>query len=287
MKKKLAFVLGGGGSHGALQAGALRALTEAGFRPDLVAGTSIGAANGAFLAAQGYSSEGCDRLIQIWETMVDRDLLPTDLWRQTMRAFFRRSKGSIQEQIREFAITNGMTPNLRFKDLQGVRLFTVATDLNAGRPVIFGLDLEEKVLEGVLASMTLPPWMLPFRQNGRTLMDGWVVSNLPIEVALQQGATSIIALDLIDHKWPSKNWPGPYPGFGDFLIKLDKTIENRETELELKLAQAKGVPVKTIKLSAEEAIPLWDFRHASQLIQRGYETAREMIDCWRLEERPR
>ena len=57
MKKKLAFVLGGGAARGALQAGALRALLEAGYQPDLVTATSIGAANGAFLAVNGFSLE--------------------------------------------------------------------------------------------------------------------------------------------------------------------------------------------------------------------------------------
>ena len=48
MKKNLAFVLSGGGSRGAMQAGALRALVEGGYTPDLVCGTSIGAINGGF-----------------------------------------------------------------------------------------------------------------------------------------------------------------------------------------------------------------------------------------------
>ena len=46
-----AFVLGGGGLLGAHEVGMLRAVTEAGIQPDLVVGTSVGAINGAFLAA--------------------------------------------------------------------------------------------------------------------------------------------------------------------------------------------------------------------------------------------
>ena len=55
MKKNLAFVLSGGGSRGAMQAGALRALVEGGYTPDMVCGTSIGAINGAFLAVHGFN----------------------------------------------------------------------------------------------------------------------------------------------------------------------------------------------------------------------------------------
>ena len=46
-----AFVLGGGGVLGAAEVGMARALLEAGIRPDLVCGTSIGAINGAAIAA--------------------------------------------------------------------------------------------------------------------------------------------------------------------------------------------------------------------------------------------
>jgi NTE family protein len=58
MEKCLAFVLGGGGARGALQVGALRALFEAGYQPDLLVGTSIGAANAACLAFWGVNMDG-------------------------------------------------------------------------------------------------------------------------------------------------------------------------------------------------------------------------------------
>jgi len=46
-----AFVLAGGGSHGAVQVGMLHALVAAGVQPDFVVGTSVGAVNGTFFAA--------------------------------------------------------------------------------------------------------------------------------------------------------------------------------------------------------------------------------------------
>src|SRR4051812_49644871 len=59
-----AFVLGGGGLLGAHEVGMLRALAEAGIRPDLVVGTSIGAVNGAFVAADPEAAAG--RLTELW-----------------------------------------------------------------------------------------------------------------------------------------------------------------------------------------------------------------------------
>jgi NTE family protein len=282
MKKKLAFVLGGGGSRGALQAGALRSLFEAGYHPDLVTGTSIGAANGGFLAVHGYSLHGIQKLERLWASTVNQDLMPTNLWWQTMRAFFKRSRGFSEQRVREFAISNGLTPDLRFRDLQDVMFYPVAADLNSGHQVIFGVDAQESVLESVLASMSLPPWIAPMERNGHYLMDGGAVSNLPIEAALQQGAGEIIALDLLD---PNET-AGPSNRFGDFFIKLDNTLEGRQAQLEMELAEARGVPVRRISLTGETPVPIWDFRQSVKLIERGYQLANQAISDWPHETRP-
>jgi len=279
MENKLAFVLGGGGSRGAMQVGALRALFEAGYYPDLVTGTSIGAANGAFLAVHGFTQQGISKLEQVWKSTVDQDLLPTNLWWQTMQTFFKQTKGFSQQRIREFAIANGLLPDLRFKDLP-IKFFPVAADLNAGCPVIFGLDAEEFVLESVLASMSLPPWITPEEKNGRLLMDGGAVSNLPVEAALRQGATEIIALDLSD---PSDG-EDLKPGLRNFFLKLDKTMEGRQTELEIELANACGVPVHRLPLIGERPVPLWDFRFSAELMEHGYQLTRQIISTWPAED---
>lgn len=281
MKRKLAFVLGGGGSRGAMQAGALRALFEAGYQPDLVTGTSIGAANGAFLAVHGYSIEGVQRLEQVWHATVDKDLLPTNLWWQMMRAFFKRADSLPEQRIRDFAITNGLSPDLRFEDLQGPRLYLVAADLNTGAPVVFGDDPKELVLDSVMASMTLPPWMSPKSKEGRYLVDGGAVSNLPIEAALEQGATEIFALDLFD---PAE-LDTTASGLGDFFVKLDMTVESRQARLEMQLAEARGVQVRRISLISEVPVPLWDFRRSAELIEHGYRLTRQSIETWQTQER--
>lgn len=67
MKQSTAIVLSGGGALGALQAGALRALIEAGIKPDLLVGTSIGAVNAACMAVYGFNLEGITRLEKTWK----------------------------------------------------------------------------------------------------------------------------------------------------------------------------------------------------------------------------
>src|SRR5215510_5856503 len=66
-----AFVLGGGGLLGAHEVGMLGALAEAGIRPDLVLGTSIGAINGVFVAADPAGA--AKRLASVWRSNVVRE----------------------------------------------------------------------------------------------------------------------------------------------------------------------------------------------------------------------
>ena len=69
---KVAFVLGGGGHLGAHEVGMLRALIEVGVRPELVLGTSIGAINGAAVAADP-NAEAIGRLAEIWSPIERSD----------------------------------------------------------------------------------------------------------------------------------------------------------------------------------------------------------------------
>jgi NTE family protein len=279
---KLAFVLSGGGARGALQVGALRALIEAGIQPDLMVGTSIGAVNAAYLAVQGVNLDGVRGLIDAWQDAIEADLLPANYLTLALRSFVNLSFDTIYKRNREFYISHGLSPDLRFSDIHGVELVLVATDLNSGQPVLYGQNPDQFVLDGLMASITLPPWMPPHERDGSMLMDGGVVSNLPIEPALKFGATDIIALDLIDLREP----PVPGPGFGRLMTKLLFTVSKRQVEMELALAESRGVPVRRIQLLGKEPTALWDFRHTQELIEQGYEIPQKLITDWGEDKKP-
>lgn len=272
----LAFVLGGGGARGALQVGALRALLEANIRPHLLVGTSVGAANAAFLAVHGFTPESLTELEAAWHDAAEANLLPANYLWLTVRMLFNRAHVHPYYRMRDFFIAHGVSPDLRFGDIEGLRLILVATDLNEQRPVLYGEDPNQSVLEGLLASTALPPWAHPLEVEHRFLMDGGVVSNLPIEPALTQEATEIIALDVAE---PRAVDVSAY-GLGSFLTRLTATVEQRQIDLEMALAEARGVPVHRIALRAEIPVPLWDFSHTDALITRGYEIARREIAGW-------
>jgi NTE family protein len=282
MRRQLAFVFGGGGARGALQVGAVRALVEAGYSPDLLVGSSVGAVNAAFLAINGVSLESIDRLAEAWQSAIAADLLPANFLWLTVRALFRRPATHPTHRMRDFFIRHGCPPEVRFRDLKGPRLVLVAADLNTGRPILFGTDLQETVLEGILASTALPPWVAPLPKADQLLIDGGVVSTLPVEPAILQGATEIIALDLAE---PRNVLPAA-PAFGAFIYKLIITMEKRQADLELGLAAARGIPVRRVILRGETPVQMWDFNHTEALITRGYELTRQALANWPLVAQP-
>src|SRR4030088_934072 len=68
-KPKVAFVLSGGASLGAIQAGMLRALYERGIKPDVIVGTSAGAMNGAFIGSRPQTVATADALATVWRDL--------------------------------------------------------------------------------------------------------------------------------------------------------------------------------------------------------------------------
>ncbi len=273
-KRTLAFALGGGGARGALQVGALRALLEAGIHPDLLVGTSIGAVNAVFLAMHGFTPQALNDLRTAWFAAAKADLFPASTAWLTMRVFFNRLHARPYQRLRDFFISQGIAPDLRFADLPHFPVIVVSTDLNHHQPVYYGSDPQQFVLDGLLASTALPPWIHPIEADGRFLMDGGAVSNLPIEPAIAHGATEVIALGLSN---PDEIDPNAY-GFGPFWTKYLYAVEARQISLELQLTQTKGVPVHIVNLKTESSLPPWDFSKTQFLLDDGYRQMKRALE---------
>jgi NTE family protein len=220
--------------------------------------------------------QGVASLEGAWRDAAAADLMPSHYLWLTVRALFKRPSSRIEHRFHDFFLDHGLDPDLRFGDLAGPRLILVAADLKAARTVLYGADPGQSVLEGVLASTALPPWIRPLARDDCLLIDGAAVSNLPIEPALAQGATEIVALDLFDPR-PSDR---EVDGFGPFLSRLLVTVERRQIELEMALARERGVPLHYLALRGEQPVPIWDFGHTEALIARGYALTRADIAAW-------
>lgn len=282
-KHPLAFALGGGGARGALQVGALRALLEAGIHPDFLVGTSVGAVNAVFLAMHGFTLQALDDLRMAWHDAAKADLFPAKTAWLAMRIFFNRLRARPYHKLRDFFISQGISPGLQFGDLPHFPVILVSADLNSHQPVYYGHDPRQSVLEGLLASTALPPWIHPLEADGRFLIDGGAISNLPIEPAMAHGATEVIALDLSN---PDDTDPEAY-GFGPFWTKYLNTVEARQIALELKLAQAQGIPVDVVHLKTDPPLPPWDFSRTDFLLDDGYRQAKQALASGLLTANPR
>lgn len=274
MDKKLAFALSGGGSRGALQVGALYALLECGLQPDFLIGASIGAVNATFLAINGFTRDSLDQLVAAWHNADTSDLLPANYIWLTMRAMFNRSSNDPSRRLRNFFLDHGLSPQLSFVDIAHPKLVVVSADLNTGQPILHGVQPDDNILDALLLSTALPPWFMPVRKQDHYLVDGGMVSNLPVEPALKLGATQIVALDLID----SREVLYAGDGVRGFLGRLIYSVERRQLDLELQLAEARGIPILYLGLAGESSVPIWDFQHTDGLIDQGYEIARQVID---------
>lgn len=283
MKKTLAFVLGGGGARGAMQIGALRALLEEGYKPDLLVGTSIGAVNAAALALYGADLAGLEALEIAWQQAATSSVLDPRLVQLTLRALLGVPNRDTIQRVSNLFISAGITPDLTFEQITGVRLALIGADMTTGQPVIYGYDPRQSILEGLLASIAVFPWFAPIEHEGRLIVDGGALSNLPVEPAVIMGAKEIIALDLND---PANAW-GTENGINQQAGKIISALGKRQEHLEIALAEARGVPVHCISLKSDPPVPLWDFKSYRWLIDTGYATARRDLASWGAKSKPK
>ena len=152
----------------------------------------------------------------------------------------------------------------------------VSADLNTHAPRFYSDSAEESVLEGLLASTALPPWMHPLEKEGSFLMDGGVVSNLPIEPAILHGATEIIALGLSNPAAVDIN----AHDFASFWEKFLTTVEERQIYMEQAFARAKQVPLLMVNLKTDPPVAIWDFSRTEEMFEMGYKQTQTILKTW-------
>jgi NTE family protein len=177
-KKKIGLALGGGAVLGAAHVGVLRALDEADITISYISGTSIG----GFVAA----------LFAFGRTWMDIEEIALDLnWFQAMRLKFSKfamfSNEKLGDSVRE------MLGDVRFEEAN-IPLAMVATDICNGDKVV--LDSGD-VARAVMATTCLPAIFAPVEANGKLLIDGGVVDNVPVSTLYDMGARFTIGVDLL------------------------------------------------------------------------------------------
>jgi NTE family protein len=175
----IGLVLGGGAARGFAHIGVLRTLAAHGIRPDVIAGTSIGAVIGGLFAAGQLDAfeEWCRQLTR------RRVLGYLD---------FRFGGSGLISGGRLASKLEGTIGNTSFADLP-LRLAAIATEIGTGHEIWL---TRGRVSEAMAASYALPGIFPPKLIGGRWLMDGAMVNPLPISAARALGARLVIAVNL-------------------------------------------------------------------------------------------
>ena len=196
----VAFVLGGGGLLGAHEVGMLAALTDHGVRPDVVLGTSIGAVNGAFYAAEP-SVAGLERLRSVWR---DSEALWSGRALQRLTTLARTRTylqpfGELRDRLAS------RLPVQRVEDL-AVPFQCVAASIERAAEHWF---TEGPLAEVVLASCAVPGVLPPVRVGDEHFVDGGIVNSIPVNRAFALGAHTIYVLQVgrLEQALKPPRWP--------------------------------------------------------------------------------
>lgn len=192
MKKKTALVLSGGGSRGAYQIGAWRALEELGWEFDMVVGVSVGSLNGSMVAQdERFLAEKLWRELETDHIFdVDKNATTADFALEFIKqggAGTNKLKEFVEEHLDEEKIRNSKMDfgllTVEFPNLKPHYMWK--DDIPKG-----------KMSDFVIASCSAFPALQVYDIDGTKYADGGVENNLPIHMAVERGATDIVAIYL-------------------------------------------------------------------------------------------
>jgi NTE family protein len=252
-----AFVLSGGGSLGAIQVGALQSLMDAGIRPDVLVGCSVGALNAAFLAADP-SRERLAALESLWLSLNRADVFPAS--RRSIAGHLVRRDTHLYEPHGLLDLVNRLVPATDLADLP-TPIHIVTTDLFSGQPVWWTSGDPRQVL---VASASLPGLFPPVALNGSLHVDGGVTCPVPVQRALELGAERIWVFDVTGGSLGRRD---ERMTALDILLTSFAISRYRLASLELPETSARPViPMPRVDLGKHE---LRDFSRTIELIELG------------------
>ena len=282
-KPEVALALSGGGARGLAQIGVLRALLEAGIKPDLIAGTSMGSIIGGLYAA-GYSinqldsiavNTNWDNLLAIENQSDRRDLFVDQKVSEDKAVFTLRLNGL--SPVLPTALNNGMSI-INFLNLLTLKapihargnfdnlitkFLAVCTNLVTGEPAILRSGYLSQAMR---ASSSVSFFLSPVDIDSLTLVDGGLVANVPVDIAKENGGGFIIAVNTTSglHTKSELQYPW-YVADQVVSIPMKKLNENQ-----LKEANFVIIP----KLDGHQST---DFKNVDSLIQSGYLATRPLV----------
>lgn len=188
--RKIGLVLSGGAAHGLAHIGVLKVVERLGLPIHCVTGASMGAAVGILWAA-GHSAA------ELEETVLH---LPRRHALTPVVSRYSLFRSPLAEHL--------LQDWLDTKTFADLRLPVTVTAVDEATLQEVRLS-EGSLMDAVAASAAVPALMPPRRVDGRWLIDGSVINNIPVDVAREMGAEYVIAVDVVfgDHDAPGAPAP--------------------------------------------------------------------------------
>lgn len=255
------FAFSGGGSRGASQIGALKALAEAGISPQLVTGTSAGSVNAAYFALH---PSRLDRLEAIWMALRTRDVFPGNKVSILMNLARR---GYVHHAHAWEAFLRSHVGTACFEDMP-IRCAIVAVRLTDGERVVFDSG---EIVPAVMASTAIPGVFPPYRIGEHLYVDGGVLEYLPVPALLDRGATVAFALDCSSYS------VGPDQS-GSVTDRSARIAAREYVNRVCSLPSTRGRTVHLLQPELPDFEDSRDFGHTAELVLAGYEHAKRYLD---------
>lgn len=176
---RIGLALGGGAARGWAHIGVLRGLEKAGIRPDVIAGTSMGA-----LAGGTWAASRLDQLEEFALSMTKRRMFGFMDWRLGGNGLI---SGGRLAKLLELNFGESSIEDLPLK------YAAIATELSSGHEIWL---TRGNLIQAMRASYALPGIFAPIRIGGRWLVDGALVNPIPVSAARALGARVVIAVNL-------------------------------------------------------------------------------------------
>jgi NTE family protein len=264
---RVAFVLAGGASLGAVEVGMLRALYERDIVADFLVATSAGALNAAFIASRPQTVQTADDLGEIWRGLRRGQVFPVNLVTGLLGFLGARDHlvpdGSLRRLIK------GHLDHDRLEDMP-LEMHVVAVDVVTGEELRLSRG---SALDAVMASAAIPAVLPTVAWEGRELMDGGVANNTPISHAVELGATEIYVL-------PTGNacaLAEPPSGALAMALHALSLLTQRRLIDDIE-SHRDGTKLVVLPPPCPLSIQPIDFGHADMLIERAYADACEFLD---------
>ncbi len=252
-RPKIGLVLSGGGAKGFAYVGILKAMEEAGIRPDYVVGTSIGSIVGG-LYAIGYSPDQLDTIIRAvnWDMVLSNNV-PLTYISYEEKEYYNRylitlpfingklslPSGVIEGQMLSDLLNKLTWPAMKFDSFDDfpIPFRCVATDVSTGETIVFDKGSLAKALR---ASMSIPSAFTAVDLDTTLAVDGGILNNFPVNELEKMGADYIIGFNVSDNMANAKDI-GSLSGIltqvsmFESLKRMEKDIEKCDFYIKLDL----------------------------------------------------